>query len=52
MKPCSKTRSGKSTYANIFLELPLMITYILTYTYNFDTAVGACVIIHKHRQNS
>ena len=67
MKPCSKTRSDKSTCANIFLELPLTIlfrhylgmnatscywsyidfytlityNYILTDTYNSDTAPGA-----------
>ena len=53
MKPCSKTRSNKSTCANIFLELPLTIlskidfytsiinNYILTDTYNSDTAAGA-----------
>ena len=66
MKPCSKTRSNKSTCANIFLELPLTIlfryylemnatscywsyvnfytlityNYILTDTYNSDTAAG------------
>ena len=27
MKPCSKTRSDKSTCANIFLELPLTILF-------------------------
>ena len=65
MKPCSKTRSNKSTCANIFSELPLTIlfqhylemnatswsyinfctlityNYILTDTYNSDTAAGA-----------
>ena len=75
MKPCSKTRSDKSTCANIFLELPLTIlfrhylgmnatscywsyidfytlityNYILTDTYNSDTAAGAEFISSPQR---
>ena len=31
MKPCSKTRSDKSTCANIFLELPLTLIPALSW---------------------
>ena len=75
MKPCSNTKSEKSTCANIFLELPLTIlfrnqlgmngtlcywsyietctlityNYMLTDTYNSDTAVGAEFISSPQR---